>query len=138
MAYNLVGPHGNFMLRSSDFPQLLRLAIFYGWKPKGTRSPVGFTSDKWNSKEYLSSEGQLVSDEDALELSNALKKSLRDIPNHECHNENLNLDHYSLNIEALKTRKRSLENLLKYFSGDDKKKIKEFIAYAKCGGFNIC
>jgi hypothetical protein len=137
MAYRLIGRQGRLILRESDFPQLLRLAIFYGWKPAGTEKPDHMESDSWDSTEYLSCEGQYVIDVDAKKLSKALLQSLRDIPDYDCKNEAFQSAHMSPLAGNRGKREKSLENLIRYFSGDDKMKIQEFIEYTAAGGFQI-
>jgi hypothetical protein len=137
MAYKLVGKQGDFTLRESDFPQLLRLGIFYGWEPEGTGAPDHIPRDEWNSREYLNCEGQYVHDTDARKLCRALKSSLRDIPEREFQNESQKCPELKIQGVRDKKREKSLLNLIKYFSGNDKRKIEEFIEYIQRGGFKI-
>ena len=63
----------------------LGLARLYGWRPLGTRPPVGLNlyllNAEWDGA-YLTNDGQVVSAEDARSLACALEKSLDDIPDH--------------------------------------------------------
>ena len=137
MAYKLVGKQGDFILRESDFPQLLRLGIFYGWEPEGTDAPDHIPVEEWNSREYLNCEGQYVHDTDALKLCKALKNSLGDIPERDFKYESQKIPAVKIQGVRDKKKEKSLFNLIKYFSGNDKKKIREFIEYIQSGGFRI-
>jgi hypothetical protein len=138
MAYTLQGTQGDFVLRDSDFPQLLRLAIFYGWKPEGTQNPDHIEIDRWDRNEYLNREGQFVNKNDAFGLSNALEISLQDIPDFDCKDKNWKIELKSKSAGENNQKRKSLHNLIKYFSGKDKHKIREFIDYANRDGFKIC
>jgi hypothetical protein len=69
------------------WPVLLKLAQAYGWKPAGTRLYIGDGKDikrviEWDGN-YLDMAGQIVMDEDAASLADALDRALPDIPDHE-------------------------------------------------------
>jgi hypothetical protein len=137
MAYSLVGRQGKLILRDSDFPQLLRLGIFYGWEPQGTEKPEEHTDGKWNSREYLSCDGQLVRDSDARKLSDALNLSLNDIPDYDCKDIPFTSSTLAARLNKKGDKEKSVNNLVRYFSGEDKKKIQEFVSYTAKGGFRI-
>jgi hypothetical protein len=137
MAYSLVGRQGKLILRDSDFPQLLRLGIFYGWEPEGTDKPEKHTDGKWNRREYLSHDGQLVRDNDALKLSDALNISLSDIPDYDCKDIPFTSSTLAARFNGKDGKEKSVNNLIRYFSGEDKKKIQEFVVYTAKGGFRI-
>src|SRR3954468_5281687 len=63
--------------------KLLRLAAAHGWKPMGTTQPpeeaVYFPSG-WDSNNYTTNDGQIVSEPDARALADALEASLPHIP----------------------------------------------------------
>jgi len=138
MAYTLIGKQGQLILRESDFPQLLRLARFYGWVPEGTERPEHMSRKDWNTKEYLCSEGQLVRDSDAAKLNKALCLSLHDIPDYDCKNSSFTSSILETSFNGDVRKKSSVTNLVRYFSGEDKKKIQEFVEYTGKGGFRIC
>jgi hypothetical protein len=112
MAYTLQGTQGDFVLRESDFPQLLRLAIFYGWKPEGTKNPEHIEIDKWDRNEYLNREGQFVKKTDAFSLSNALEQSLQDIPDYDCNDKNWQIELKSKSVAESNQKRKSLHNLI--------------------------
>jgi hypothetical protein len=138
MAYTLIGKQGKLTLRDSDFPQLLRLAKFYGWEPEGTVKPEEHGDKPWNSGEYLTCEGQRVRNPDAKRLARALKLSLSDIPDHAFKGAVSGSSSFEARFDGNSRKKKSVTNLIRYFSGEDKKKIREFVAYTAKGGFRIC
>ena len=61
-----------------DLRDMLGIALIYGWKPLGTVNPE---VDEWEGsslRSYLLDANQLVTHEDALNLADALSKSLTD------------------------------------------------------------
>ena len=69
------------------WPVVLKLAQSYGWKPEGTQGPDYDDpnlkmSDDWDGN-YLTNDGQIVTDDDAAALADALESALPDIPDHE-------------------------------------------------------
>ena len=111
--------------------------MFYGWEPGGTERPEKHVDRIWNSREYLSHDGQLVRDEDALKLSGALTHSLNDIPDYDCKDIPYTNGSLAARFEGDSGKERSVNNLVRYFSGEDKKKIREFVIYTSNGGFRI-
>ena len=133
----------------------LELARSYGWKPKGTRPPVGLDlyelNTEWHGR-YLTNDGQLVNAEDARWLAAALEQSLNDIPD-----ENLPTDWNSilrweddlpewLSPEEREIIEEELQdglldimgmNPLEYFAGEEKRHLKGFIRFCRLGSFEI-
>ena len=133
----------------------LELARLYGWKPLGTRPPshVDFYNlgAEWDGR-YLTNDGQTVKAEDARSLAAALEQSLDDIPD-----DNLPMDWNSmvhqeddlpewLSPEEKEFIEEELQdglldimgmNPLEYFTGDEKRHLKEFIRFCRLGSFEI-
>ena len=68
-----------------EWHKTVELAENYGWSPKGTvenRIMKSFAGkwDNWNGN-YFAFDCQLVEEDDAINLAQALKKALSDIPN---------------------------------------------------------
>ena len=67
------------------WPNVLALAKQYGWKPLGTDRPWGDDREefwrvhRWDETDYSSSEGQIVTGEDAKAIADALELALRDM-----------------------------------------------------------
>lgn len=106
--------------------KVLSLAIFYGWRPMGTRVPSitelhGLNTEDWDGT-YLTNDGQIVVREDALRLGIALKKSLDDIPD-------FNLDAYPVELSKISP--------FEYFAGDEKQQLLDFIDFCRLGSFLI-
>src|SRR4051812_15633102 len=64
--------------------KLLRLAQAHGWQPMGTSQPPGeevhFPGGRWDSSNYRTNDGQIVSEADARALADALERALPHIP----------------------------------------------------------
>jgi len=106
--------------------KLLSLALFYGWRPMGTRTPSitelhGLIDEYWDGT-YLTNDGQIVVREDALSLGIALERSLDDIPD-------FNLDYYPLALDQI--------NPFEFFAGDEKNRLTDFIKFCRLGSFLI-
>lgn len=106
--------------------RVLRLGLFYGWQPMGTRAPSmmeihGYHAESWDGN-YLTNDGQIVLAEDALSLGSALERSLDDIPDFE-----LVYQHGDL----------SRINPFEYFAGEEKQRLAEFIKFCRLGSFLI-
>lgn len=111
---------------AESWTKVLSLALFYGWRPMGTRVPSitelhGLISDDWDGS-YLTNDGQIVVAEDALRLGIALQKSLDDIPD-------FNLDAYSPDLSKITP--------FEYFAGDEKQQLADFIKFCRLGSFLI-
>lgn len=69
------------------WPKLLRLAQAHGWKPLGTSQPPGeeayFPGGRWDSSNYTTNDGQIVSAADAMALADALERALPHVPDHD-------------------------------------------------------
>ena len=109
-----------------SWTKVLSLAIFYGWQPMGTRVPSmteihGFDVDYWDGT-YLTNDGQIVVEEDALSLALALEKSLDDIPD-------FNLEYYPLDLNKITP--------FEFFAGAEKGQLVDFIKFCRLGSFLI-
>ena len=106
--------------------KILNLAMFYGWQPLGTRVPSiteihGLIFEDWDGT-YLTNDGQIVVEEDALRMGRALEKSLDDIPD-------FNLEVHPPNPNQI--------NPFEYFAGDEKQQLTDFIKFCRLGSFLI-
>jgi hypothetical protein len=106
---------------------LLNLGMMYGWEPAGTQAPdpdlcyEGIGPAHWDESDYCSNTGQLVTDEDANALADALERALPDIPEH----------HVTVDIENVESMP------VEWFSGDGKNRLMEMIAFLREGEFEI-
>lgn len=115
MGYDLSGSGGYFRWQIFDWPVLLRLAIDYGWEPRGaafltkrgrpTRSRCG----------YCSNDGQTVLRTDARALADALARALDD--------------------SASRPRARKLAKRIEDLAGRDY--ITTFVKFCRAGQFRI-
>jgi hypothetical protein len=70
--------------RVGTWGSLLRMAYSYGWEPAGTQpGPVYGDSDRLWDGDYFTNSGQVLTNEDAAALADALERALLDIPDHE-------------------------------------------------------
>lgn len=108
----------------------------YGWKPAGTQAPKDWDIEEegrvW-SGDYVSNGGQIVTAEDAVQLADALKRGLDDIPNS-----------YAAWHKVIKGEDGGPwipvgENLspLEALSGENKPAVKKFVAFCRQGEFEI-
>jgi hypothetical protein len=86
MGYSLLGAKSELSLNESTYREVLRLANLHGWKPQGTLQPVA-PPESWMGSEprylpakpgvgYFGNDGQIVTDEDAIEIALALDRWL--------------------------------------------------------------
>jgi hypothetical protein len=157
MSYELVNQSTEVCRTFSKqfWAKALELAILYGWQPKGTRAPAYFDSYEidadWHGM-YLTNDGQTVKAEDAFLLAAALEKSLQNIPD-----GNIKIDWNSefrveddlpewLSPEERELMEEELQDSLldimgvhplKFFAGDEKRHLKDFIRFCRLGSFEI-
>ena len=91
MGYNLIGAHNDFRVGSGTWGRILRVALDHGWEPAGTLAPNIGSHDEngewvpddigsaWDGT-YFFNNYQIVTEEDAAALANALERALPDIP----------------------------------------------------------
>lgn len=141
---------------TESWAKVLSLAMFYGWRPMGTRRPsiiefCGLDAEDWHGT-YLTNDGQTVIAEDALSLATALEKSLDDIPDF-----NIEIDLIAkkrkedgfpkwLSSEEKAMIEKGLEDHIldlveihpfEYFAGDEKCHLADFIKFCRLGSFMI-
>jgi hypothetical protein len=75
----LDGPAGDFDVTYAAWADVLVLAELYGWVPSRTEPPDGIAAPDWSGT-YHSSDGQLVSESDALAVAAALEAFLAGLP----------------------------------------------------------
>ena len=88
MGFDLMGKKGSFSTNRAGWSYLLSIAFENGWKPEGTKPPSkiqmiklhGYgpyleTLDNWCGS-YFYNELQVVTEEDATNIANALDRSL--------------------------------------------------------------
>lgn len=80
MAMIFGGPGGDFDVTYAAWADILDLAEKYGWTPTGTEPPEGSAEASNWSGTYYSSDGQRISDRDALELGSAIEAFLSGEP----------------------------------------------------------
>ena len=82
MGMTLSGTKRTLCLSHSSWCSLLSCAECYGWKPMGTGPPIidWPEGEVWDSFDYTSNESQLVTQEDAANLADALERIFCDHP----------------------------------------------------------
>ena len=140
MGYELKNASGKiFHISSSVWPEVLNLAIFFGWKPMGKYIKDRLDiSDEENIRKtqesmdgnYTDNDGQLVGENDALNLAFSLMKAVKVLPD-----ENLNdLLHPVRNLE------HRAEGIIAMFHWDGEKGknlLIDFIRFCIGGEFDI-
>lgn len=69
----------DFWLTLSAWASVLDMAGLNGWYPEGTRVPADMQEQPW-PEDYLSAQGQWVSEEDAGAMASALGEVLDEVP----------------------------------------------------------
>lgn len=132
------------------YGKLLELAHKFEWKPQGTISPErwnpGWAGKDWDPYQYVTNDGQTVTDEDALAIAEALERALKEIPDEESEPMELFVYEPSTNfleeMDALEKARKGMEYHLidpkVLFAGKNgKAKIMRFIDLCRQGGFVI-
>jgi hypothetical protein len=140
MGMDLRGAGGYFGCNSRGWGDILRLAHLHGWIPVGTLAPLMNEGGPWDGPwggRYCHTEGQRVTDDDALALADALERALPDLPD-----ENLLADKEWVYRLPGGTELRGIAagvetSLIERLSGDAKPRLREFIAFCRAGGFTI-
>jgi hypothetical protein len=175
MGMDLSGEGGYFRFSIHGWRATLGLAHEHGWEPAGTEppeftvyAPDGVTVDEvaaraerqsyanWDGG-YFSNSCQVVCDEDAANIADALERALDDVPD-EDHEDDLltpaqhqayqrgELSHEELFDEAIEQfRERQAPSPPQippqtpawYFAGE-KDYLREFITFCRAGAFFIC
>ncbi len=130
MGMSLCGKEGDTYFNIFSWSHILKLAYWYGWKPKGTEAPedmpgLGHRLDPddpdWNGS-YFSNGGQFVTDRDANSIAAALERALDDIPDHDT-------------MEDMQTAQDA--SPMEWFSGQGERTVRDFIEFSRTGGFCI-
>lgn len=133
MSYLLKNHEGDeFSFTIWYWQPLLRLAEKYGWTHPGTLPPENYSGPpKWNGN-YWWNAGQIVTDEDALNLASALTKALQNLPNRKV---KVTTGYHLTNKQRKNHNWAPPEQ---FFSGPTgKATVKEFLQFCKKGGFEI-
>ncbi len=79
MGVDLISESGNVAgFGYGGWSMLLEIARRYGWEPQGTTAPAGLDAADWDSAQYESSDGQMVTCADAKLIAGALEKAVTD------------------------------------------------------------
>ena len=129
--------------------KVLQLAQEYGWQPAGTQAPTFMladgtieTAENWSGT-YFDNSYQRVSDEDAANIAEALRRALSDIPDFDTDEKWVKLPPSNPfeRMMAEQGFEMSGPNLsltpLEFFSGEAKQQVEDFIAYCQAGWFLI-
>ncbi len=147
MPRTLTSPAGTIVVGNLSWAMVLKLALDTGWKPGGTEAPEdfygevepdGFTTKQWNPRNYFSRRGQRVTDEDATAIADALVRALEDVPDHDAigHKVSGIIDTSLIGKFRILDRSKKVHPF-EYFSGENKNRLRKFIAYCRGGGFKI-
>ena len=117
MSYELRGSGGYYRFLYHVWPEVLRLADKYGWKPAGTceLAPDGEHVYLDEKHSYMTNDGFVVMKTDARNLAAALSKAVRD--------------------SASRPRARKLAGRIEDVGGADG--LREFIRFCRAGAFRI-
>jgi len=173
MGMDLSGKGGYFRFSNYAWHAALELAHEYGWEPAGTEAPevtvyapdgvivdeVGTRTERqrytnWGGG-YFTNEYQVVSDEDAANIADALERALDDVPDegggdhlltpaqHQAaHRGELSQEKFDKALEQFIERRVASPPLIPpqtpawYFAGE-KDHLREFITFCRAGEFAI-
>ncbi len=162
MGMDLRGPSGEFRFNTHDWRKVLHLARVYGWEPEGTQGPdieMGtwvhgsfVAHDNQPAKEawdgtYLSNDYQRVTDDDAMNLVNALSRAIAELPDYNVTEikersiddglsgaifaaiaDVVDITYYGPSADA---------EPIEWFSGEKKQQVIDFVDFCRAGGFVI-
>jgi len=126
MIYEFTNQQGiKFISPPNFWIRVLQLAYFYDWKPKGTRCEV----ENWDNN-YFTNHSQKVELIDSLNIAESLKKSTQHIPD-------ISLDNISSIFYDWGLEEGNHSELIRFFSGKNKKLLGEFILFCSMGSFIV-
>ena len=122
--------------------RVLQLARDYGWEPTGTGPPADWDSDSgadWSGS-YQTNHLQAVSATDGSNLVAALDAVMDDIPDHDVADA-APATVFHTGGDPIAAMRQMLNppptNLLKFFAGQRKMKLKELVGFCRQGRFVI-
>jgi len=127
MGYDLSNQKTKEDFRWTEFfwVKVLKLAEKNGWRAKGTTIPRDYDRPDWDGNYYYNS-GEIVEAEDALNLAEALTKSLATLPKED------------IPLPKPNTKEYDQIPLEQFFSGSNgRKSLEDFIAFCRKGSFEI-
>jgi len=144
MGMSLCGKEGDIHFNIFTWNRILKLAYWYGWKPKGTEAPdwegiygtpihPDYKHPDWEGT-YFSNEGQFVTDRDANSIAAALEQALDNIPDHDAMEDK---EIYICDISGFDMQAAQDASPIEYFSGQGKTGVRDFIEFSRTGGFCI-
>src|SRR5215204_7497515 len=159
MGMDLSGAGGIQRFSSTSWCKVLKLAYGYGWKPQGTEPAQWYDEngelvkqispdpDEWDGNNYFSSDFQLVTEEDAANIADALQQALDDIPDFDTDEKRVEYGpgelptspiersfvEQGLVIEGPNASLSPVED----FSGEAKQEVRDFIRFCQAGEFRI-
>ncbi len=126
MIYEFTNQQGiKFISPPNFWIRVLQLAYFYDWKPKGTRCE----EVNWD-KNYFTNHSQKVELIDSLNIAESLKKSIHNIPD-------ISLNNISSIFNDWRIKEGNHTDLIRFFSGKNKKLLHEFILFCSMGSFIV-
>ena len=145
MGYDLKNINGKeFRFNSFIWPEVLNLAMYFGWKPKGTYLPdhaikiPDASNDEehirniqlsWDGR-YTDKKGQIVTEEDTYNLAFALMTALKLLPDEY-------IEHHFQPIYGFPYRDEKLSAMYCRSGKSDKVILKDLIHFCMGGEFNI-
>jgi len=158
MGMDLHGASGYERFTNTSWSKILELAYEYGWKPQGTEPGEWYDEngeldkqlspnpDEWDGT-YFSNDYQLVTDEDAANIADALQRALDDIPDFDTDEKRVEYGPGELptsQVERSFVEQGLVINVpnaslspVEYFSGEAKQMVRDFIRFCQAGGFRI-
>lgn len=146
MPRTVQGPGGRIVFPNLHWGLVMKTAYDWGWKPRGTLEPAGWSDRagpdgqprRWHKHNYFTRAGQLVTDEDAAAIADALEAIMPDIPDHDAmmHKVASVID-FPDTKQLRMLRPGARYNAFEFFSGPNKPLLRRFIDLCRAGGFTI-
>lgn len=155
MGMDLHGASGYERFSYTSWCEILGLAYEYGWKPQGTEAGQWYDEngklikqlspdpDEWDG-DYFSNNFQLVTEEDAANIADALERALDDIPDFDTDEKRVEYGPSELPtspVERSLVEQGFVINVpnaslspVEYFSGEAKQMVRDFTGSAEPGG----
>ena len=132
-----------FSINNRGWRRIYLLGLMFGWIPQGTTTPPGWCGEKpWETQNYTTNEGQVVTADDALELARAIEQAIPLLKASEP-SQTRQQESFAWEFELYQRFARAMENGVRdpeYLFFDDRwsEKLNELAAFCRKGAFKIC
>jgi len=131
-----------FQINNRGWRRIHRLAVMFGWKPQGTREYLAFFKEPWDSCNYFTNDGQLVTQKDTLALADAIEWAITKLKEEDPDDDPEKKYGSSWEFEMIRRMEIAMSVGLKdpgyiFFSTFWTNKLTEFVGFCRQGAFVI-